>query len=77
MVFGHRVRGPLAVLQGELKCPESPVNLMAYVNGFRRRLFLACEMATVNLTKAQQKMKGWYDRRAEPRVFSPGDQVLA
>lgn len=77
LVFGHRVRGPLAVLQGELKCPESPVNLLDYVNGFRRRLFLACEMATGNLTKAQQKMKGWYDRRAEPRVFSPGDQVLA
>lgn len=77
LVFGHRVRGPLAVLQGELKCPESPVNLLDYVNGFRRRLFLACEMATDKLTKTQQKMKSWYDRRAEPRVFSPGDQVLA
>ena len=34
-------------------------------------------MAVENLTKAQKKMKSWYDRRAEPRVFSPGDQVLA
>jgi len=34
-------------------------------------------MATDNLTKAQQKMKSWYDRWAEPKVFSPGDQVLA
>ncbi|XP_042631739.1 uncharacterized protein LOC122148634 [Cyprinus carpio] len=32
-------------------------------------------MATNNLTKAQQKIKSWYDRRAEPRVFSPGDQA--
>ncbi|XP_063050317.1 uncharacterized protein LOC134445162 [Engraulis encrasicolus] len=77
LVFGHRVRGPLAVLQSDLKCPESPVNLLDYVDGFRRRLFLACEMATENLSKAQKKMKSWYDRRAEPRVFSPGDLVLA
>lgn len=77
LVFGHRVRGPLAVLQSELKCPESPVNLLEYVNGFRRRLLLACEMATDNLSKVQKKMKSWYDRRAEPRVFCPGDLVLA
>ncbi|KAG1933868.1 gag-pol fusion protein [Pimephales promelas] len=77
LVFSHRVRGPLAVLQDKLKCPESPSNLLEYVNGFRRKLFLACEMAVENLTKAQKKMKSWYDRRAEQRVFSPGDQVLA
>uniref|UniRef100_A0A8C1RHP2 Gypsy retrotransposon integrase-like protein 1 n=1 Tax=Cyprinus carpio TaxID=7962 RepID=A0A8C1RHP2_CYPCA len=77
LVFGHRVRGPLAVLQDKLKCPESPTNLLEYVNGFRRKLFLACEMAVENLTKAQKKMKSWYDRRAEPRIFSLGDQVLA
>ncbi|KAL2080855.1 hypothetical protein ACEWY4_022708 [Coilia grayii] len=77
LVFGHKVRGPLAVLQGDLKPAETPVNLLDYVNGFRRKLLLAGKMAMKNLTRAQQKMKSWYDRRAEPRVFSPGDQVLA
>lgn len=34
-------------------------------------------MATENLTDAQRKMKRNYYRKAEARVFSPGDQVVA
>ncbi len=47
-----------------------------YVNGFRRRLFLAGQTARENLEKKQGKMKRLFDRDSEMREFSPGDQVL-
>lgn len=77
LVFGHKVRGPLAILQDGLKTAEPPVNMIDYANGFHRRLHLAVKMASEHLTAVQSKMKRMYDRRAEPRVFCPGDQVLA
>ena len=77
LVFGHKVRGPLAVLQDGLKPTEPPVTLIDYVNGFHCRLHLAVKMAGEHLTSVQSKMKRYYDHRAEPRVFCPGDQVLA
>ncbi|KAL0150446.1 hypothetical protein M9458_054263 [Cirrhinus mrigala] len=76
LVFGHKVRGPLALLMNDAIETETPVNLLDYVNGFRRRLYLAGKLARENLCKAQLKMKTWFDRRSERREFSPGDQVL-
>ncbi len=78
-MFGHSVRGPLALLHDAVAPPSSdpPPNLIDYVNGFRHRLYSAGEMAKEKLLSAQTKMKQLYDRRAEQRVFSPGDQVLA
>ncbi|KAL2077768.1 hypothetical protein ACEWY4_027272 [Coilia grayii] len=77
LVFAHQVRGPLSVLKDGLEESQPPVNLVDFVNGFRRRLTLAWKMASDNLTGAQSKMKKRYDRRAVERGFSPGDQVLA
>ncbi|KAK0132100.1 Retrovirus-related Pol polyprotein from transposon 412 [Merluccius polli] len=76
LVFGHKVRTPLFVLS-DFNSSEPPESLSTYVLGFRRRLLLACKMATENLTEAQSRMKRHYDRKAERRVFSPGDQVVA
>lgn len=77
LVFGHKVRTPLSVLSCDLDSSEPPKSLSTYVYGFRRRLLLACKMATENLTDAQRKMKRKFDSKAEARVFSPGDQVVA
>ena len=77
LVFGHTVRGPLAVLQDDWKNSEPPKNLLHYVNGFRNRLYAAGELAKEKLAGSQHKMKRLYDRRSEQRTFSPGDQVLA
>lgn len=52
LVFGHEVRGPLAVLQGNLGNSEPPSNLIDYISGFRRKFFLAGRMASENLAKA-------------------------
>lgn len=77
LVFGHKVRGPLAVLQDDCLPEEPPQNLIDYVNGFRLKLFWAGELAREKLGSSQQKMKQKYDRKAELRGFSPGDKVLA
>ena len=77
LVFGHTVRGPLAVLRDDLAEVDPPKNLIEYVNGFRHRLYTAVETARENLEGAQSKQKRLYDRGAERRQFSPGDQVLA
>lgn len=77
LVFGHRVRGPVAVLCDGALPEEPPLSLIQYVQGFRQCLILAGELAKEKLGRAQKKMKCWFDRKLEVRMFSPGDQVLA
>lgn len=77
LVFGHSVRGPLAVLKDGLDLKEPPKALCDYVNGFRRRLYEAGRLAREKLTNTQSKMKEQYDKRTERRVLAVGDKVLA
>lgn len=77
LVFSHTVHGPLTLLLDSIAKPEPPINLVDYINGFRHRLYTAGELAREKLTASQGKMKLLYDRKAEPRHFSPGDRVLA
>uniref|UniRef100_A0A3P8WEH2 Gypsy retrotransposon integrase-like protein 1 n=1 Tax=Cynoglossus semilaevis TaxID=244447 RepID=A0A3P8WEH2_CYNSE len=76
LVFGHSVRGPVAVLQSGCQQSEPPSNLIDYVNGFRHRLYLAGKMAKHSLEKSQKKMKSLFDRKAKQRQFNLGDQVM-
>ncbi|XP_027128228.1 uncharacterized protein LOC109142602 [Larimichthys crocea] len=77
LVFGHTVRGPLKMLKEKwLENQSAPTNLLDFVCDFRSKLTSACDLAKRNLKQAQVKMKGWYDRKARHRVFSPGDRVL-
>lgn len=58
LVFGHTVRGPLALLKdGLVAASDLPKNVIDYVNGFRHRLYMAVEKARENLECAQSKMK--------------------
>lgn len=77
LVFGHKVRGPLAVLQDGCLPEQPPQNLVDFVNGFRFKLYRAGELAKERLECSQKKMKQKYDKKAELREFSPGDKVLA
>lgn len=77
LVFGHSVRGPLALLHDGLVESKPPKNLADYVNRFRRRLYVAVEVARKNLEGAQTIQKRLNDRGSEQRQFCPGDQVLA
>lgn len=76
LVFGHKVRGLVGVLQSSVKISDSPKNLLSYVYGFRQRLIEARALARVQQKKQQAGMKRLYDRQVECRVFEPGDQVL-
>jgi len=76
LVFAHQVRGLLAVIHDQWTDAEPSTNLSGYVLGFRR-LFSAWRVAREQLEGTQGKMKGLFDRRAERRTFSVGDQVLA
>ena len=69
LVFGHSVRGPLAVLQSEWEVSEPPKKLTDYVNGFKWRLFESWRVARKNLEKVQGRMKKLYDRRSKRREF--------
>lgn len=71
LVFGHTLRGPLALLADELKNVEPPDNILNYVNDFCHRLHFACA------TAHKIKMKELFDCKRESRSFEPGDQVLA
>ena len=77
LVFGHAVRGPPLLLK-EKWLDEDPekISVLKYVATFKDRLFRAGQMAKRNLQESQSKMKVWYDRKAKPRCFEPGDRVL-
>lgn len=78
LVFGHTVRGPLKLLKEKWLADQNPTptNLLDYVCNFRFKLSMACELAKENLVVAQEKMKCWYDKHAQNRVFVPGNKVL-
>ncbi len=57
LVFGHSVRGPLAVLHDGLVESEPPKTLVNYENAFRHQLYTAVETARENLASVQVQMK--------------------
>ncbi|XP_048044029.1 uncharacterized protein LOC125266937 isoform X1 [Megalobrama amblycephala] len=77
LVFGHTVRGPIAVLADEWKTSDPPENVLDYVSSFRYRLYEARAIALRKLGKSQGKMQRLYDRKVKSRSFQVGDQVLA
>ena len=77
LVFGHSVRGPVAVLKDGVGLQEPPIPLCDYVNGFKRCLYQAVWLARINLSATQSKMKQRYDQKPQGRVFALGDKVLA
>ena len=50
--------------------------MVSYVLSMRERLDKITELIQVNLAKAQQYQKVWYDRTARNHEFKAGDRVL-
>lgn len=73
-MFGHPVHSPL--LQDVVTHTEPPQKLVDNISGFRRRLYVAGEMAKEYLGAVQTKMKCLYDCKVEVHRSSPGDWVL-
>ena len=77
LTFGHRVRGPLRMMQEKfLQEPDNETNLLDYVLQFRERLHEAGKLAKENLEAAQDKMKSLFDVKTQERSFKPQDKVL-
>ena len=79
LLYGRNVRGPLAILKelwtGEVAEPETKTTYQ-YILDLQERLQHTCELAKKELQKSQIRYKSYYDRRARPRKFSVGDEVL-
>ncbi len=68
LVFGHTVRGPLAVLRDNWIESTPPKNLLSYVNDFKRRLYEAGKMAKEQLCSSQRRMKSLFVSQFADRI---------
>ena len=79
LMYGREVRGPLSLLKeawmGDQEVPEAQ-NVLSYVLKMRERLTSMAQLAQQSLKHAQQRQRNYYDQRARPRSFGPGDKVL-
>lgn len=77
LVFGHKVRGTLKVLQEKFTFRCSPeTSIRNFVTQCKTLLQKAISIARESLAAAQGQMKERYDRKLMPHQFKPVDQVL-
>ena len=79
LLYGRTIRGPMAILR-ELWTrehdTEEVMNASAYVVDLRNRIEETCKLVQRNLSRATDKYKHHFDRKARARSFREGDQVL-
>ena len=79
LLYGRTVRGPMRILRelltDETVDPEVKTTY-EYVLDLKDRLNETCELARMELQKAQKRQRRYYNRRAENRIFQVGDKVL-
>ena len=77
LIYGRKVRGPMAVLREAWESGKSlDVSVVAHVVQIREQLQQMTDLVEQNMEKAQANQKKWYDRNARSCKFEPGDQVL-
>ena len=80
LIYGHRVRGPLAFLRACWSSSEvitkEDVDNHQYVTDMKERLKQTCALARQNLNQAQVKYKTQFDKRTKIRSFKAGTKVL-
>lgn len=79
MVYGHVVRGPLAVLRelwtGEIHSEEEK-STFQYVLELRERLEETCQLAHEELVKARASQRKHFNKKARQRDLKVGDDAL-
>ncbi|XP_064455129.1 uncharacterized protein LOC135366379 [Ornithodoros turicata] len=81
LLYGRKPVGPMGILKntwsGEVDIPntlrEAPAK---YMERLRQQLQLAADVAGLTASKNQETYAAQYNRRAKPKSFNPGDQVL-
>ena len=77
LVYGRPVRGPLDILREAWEAnPKTPESIVSYVLLMQDRFTKLRDLVRVNLERAQDAQKTWYDQNSRSREFEPGDQVL-
>ncbi|XP_069168027.1 uncharacterized protein [Procambarus clarkii] len=76
LVYGHEVRSPLSMLKEQWTLGVTVGTVNEYVQKFKEHLTLAKELAGKHLKEAQRKMSEWYDKKATPREFQVGSQMM-
>lgn len=77
LLYGRTIIGPLSILREVWdKEPSEVRTTYQHVFDLRERLEATCKLAQEELSKAQEKYKQYYDRKAKERKFQAGDKVL-
>ena len=77
LMYGRPVRGPLDIVRESWEAnSRSSQSIVSYVLLMREKLEKMSELVKLNLSKAQQVQKQWYDRNAREREFRTGEKVL-
>ena len=66
----------MKILKENWLAVEPPTSLLDQVSDLRLRLTSACELAQKNMKISQNRMKTWYDKKAQQRTFKVGEKVL-
>ncbi|KYO45537.1 hypothetical protein Y1Q_0015183 [Alligator mississippiensis] len=77
LVYGHSPRGLLQVVCEEWERPMGlGVSAEEYHRDLQDHIQKVQRIARHNVREAQERQETHYNRRARPRTFQPGDQVL-
>jgi hypothetical protein len=79
LVYGRTVRGPMDIVKELWTKEDSPDEIKTtyqYVIDLRDRIEETCELAAKELANNAEINKKYYDKKAQNRVFRPGDKVL-
>ena len=81
LLYGRNVRGPMDILRNlwtkeQDKEHEAVTNVYHYVLDLQNRIEETCKLARMELMKANQRYKKYYNQRTRHRQLKPGDTVL-
>ena len=77
LLFERDVRGPLSLLRHQLTGQTAGCRTVVdFVTNLKAKLHTAWEQAAQSDGQVKRKSKSYFDRKAKPRTFQMGDQVL-
>ena len=77
LLYGRQVRGPLDILSETWQVSEQgEESVVSHILSIHNKMEKMKELADINLAKAQEQQKKWYDWNSRKRGFQQGDMVL-
>ena len=79
LIFGRTIRGPMEILYdfwSDAEIDDQTKTVYQYVLDLKSKLADTCKLAQEELSKAKERHKIIYDRKAKPKKFKIGSKVL-